>query len=79
MRIESSAVVALLGLALLAAAPANAATRGPGGHAGQFGGMDPIQARRQNDINECARKHPSFDSLTKTFKGPDGRRHSCFE
>ncbi len=70
------ALLALLALALLAGAPADAATMG--GHAGQFG-MDPAMARRQNDINECARKYPSFDSLTKTYKGRDGRRHSCFE
>jgi hypothetical protein len=51
-----------------------------GGHpGGSLGGMNAAQTRRQADLNECARRYPSYDSLTKTFKGRDGRRHSCFE
>lgn len=77
MRILLAAAFALIGLALLAETAASAAIGG--GHGGPFGGMNSSQARRQQDINECARRYPSYESLTKTYKGRDGRRHSCFE
>ena len=69
---------ALVGAFLAAETPALALMSG--GHGGgALGGMNAAQTRRQADINECARRHPSYDSLTKTYKGRDGRRHSCFE
>ena len=72
MRILLAAALVLVGLALLAGVPANAAAR----H-GPDGGMNSSQARVQHDLNECARKYPSFDSLTKTYLGRDGHRHKC--
>ncbi len=79
MRIPLFAALALLGLALVAETPAYAVMGGGGHGGGALGGMNSSQTRRQQDINECARRYPSYDSLTKTYKGRDGRRHSCFE
>jgi hypothetical protein len=77
MRISVVAAM-LVGLVLTAGTPA-LALMGGGHGGGTLGGMNAAQTRRQVEINECARRYPSYDSLTKTYKGRDGRRHSCFE